>query len=191
MALLPCRGPRTAGQGRREAALRRAGQPELLGPDFWRPMIETVHGTVVECTTPPTRGRRNTTEKHRRTMIKHGWSTNFDVDILDAEGPDLELAVPNGRSDSEELRRQGHCQLRFHARPLPLQRASDGRLRRRAQAATPSAARLPTARPYIHGAGEPEKRSGLPTTTASSTRWRTPPRPWWNISRTRPFSSTL
>ena len=31
-------------------------------------------------------------------MIKHGWSTNFDVDILDAGGPDLELAVPNGRS---------------------------------------------------------------------------------------------
>ena len=73
------------------------GNQNFLGPDFWRPMIETVHGTVVECNTAY-EGERNTTEKHRRTMIKHGWSTNFDVDILDAEGPDLELAVPNGRS---------------------------------------------------------------------------------------------
>ena len=73
------------------------GNQNFLGPDFWRPMIEAVHGTVVECNTAY-EGERNTTEKHRRTMIKHGWSTNFDVDILDAEGPDLELAVPNGRS---------------------------------------------------------------------------------------------
>ena len=70
------------------------GNQNFLGPDFWRPMIEAVHGTVVECNTAY-EGERNTTEKHRRTMIKHGWSTNFDVDILDAEGPDLELAVPN------------------------------------------------------------------------------------------------
>ena len=73
------------------------GNQNFLGPDFWRPMIEAVHGTVVECNTAY-EGERNTTEKHRRTMIKHGWSMNFDVDILDAEGPDLELAVPNGRS---------------------------------------------------------------------------------------------
>ena len=73
------------------------GNQNFLGPDFWRPMIEAVHGTVVECNTAY-EGERNTTEKHRRTMIKHGWSTNFDVDILDAGGPDLELAVPNGRS---------------------------------------------------------------------------------------------
>ena len=73
------------------------GNQNFLGPDFWRPMIEAVHGTVVECNTAY-EGERNTTEKHRRTMIKHGWSTNFDVDILDAEGSDLELAVPNGRS---------------------------------------------------------------------------------------------
>ena len=73
------------------------GNQNFLGPDFWRPMIEAVHGTVVECNTAY-EGERNTTEKHRRTMIKHGWSTNFDVDILDAEDPDLELAVPNGRS---------------------------------------------------------------------------------------------
>ena len=57
------------------------GNQNFLGPDFWRPMIETVHGTVVECNTAY-EGERNTTEKHRRTMIKHGWSTNFDVEKL-------------------------------------------------------------------------------------------------------------
>ena len=50
------------------------GNQNFLGPDFWRPMIEAVHGTVVECNTAY-EGERNTTEKHRRTMIKHGWST--------------------------------------------------------------------------------------------------------------------
>lgn len=72
------------------------GNQNFLGPDFWRPMIEAVHGTVVECNTAY-EGERNTTEKHRRTMIKHGWSKLFDVDILDAEGPDIELAIPGGK----------------------------------------------------------------------------------------------
>ena len=78
------------------------GNQNFLGPDFWQPMIEAVHGTVVECNTAY-EGERNTTEKHRRTMIKHGWSTHFDVDILDAEGPDLELPIPNGKSIQKDL----------------------------------------------------------------------------------------
>ena len=78
------------------------GNQNFLGPDFWQPMIEAVHGTVVECNTAYP-GERNTTEAHRRTMIKHGWSTHFDVDILDAEGPDLELPIPNGKSIQKDL----------------------------------------------------------------------------------------
>ena len=73
------------------------GNQNFLGPEFWKPMIESVHGTVVECNTAYP-GERNTTEAHRRTMIKHGWSKHFEVDILDADGPDLELAVPGGKS---------------------------------------------------------------------------------------------
>ena len=45
----------------------------------------------------------NTTDAHRRTMIKHGWSKLFDVDILDAEGPDLELPIPNGKRIQKNL----------------------------------------------------------------------------------------
>ena len=54
------------------------GNQNFLTPEFWQPMIEAVHGTVVECNTAYP-GERNTTEAHRRTMIKHGWSKLFDV----------------------------------------------------------------------------------------------------------------
>ena len=72
------------------------GNQNFLGPDFWKPVIDAVHGTVVECNTAYA-GERNTTEKHLKTLEKHGWSRYFDVDLLDGEGPDLELDIPNGK----------------------------------------------------------------------------------------------
>ena len=66
------------------------GNQNFLRPPFWKPMVDKVHGTVVECNTAYA-GERNTTAKHRRTMKKHGWSDAFTVDILDAEG---EIAIP-------------------------------------------------------------------------------------------------
>ena len=78
------------------------GNQNFLTPEFWQPMVETVHGTIVECNTAYP-GERNTTDAHRRTMIKHGWSKLFNVDILDAEGPDLELPIPNGKRIQKNL----------------------------------------------------------------------------------------
>lgn len=72
------------------------GNQNFLRPDFWKPVVEAVHGTVVECNTAY-EGARNTTERHLELMEYHGWDQYFDVEILDAEGPDLELAIPNGR----------------------------------------------------------------------------------------------
>ncbi len=72
------------------------GNQNFLRPDFWRPMIELVDGTVVECNTAY-EGMRNTTERHRQLMKDHGWSPAFKVDLLDAEGPDMLLPIPNGR----------------------------------------------------------------------------------------------
>lgn len=72
------------------------GNQNFLKPEFWKPMIEYVNGTVVECNTAY-EGSRNTTEKHLETLEKHGWNRYFNVDLLDAEGPDLELAIPNGK----------------------------------------------------------------------------------------------
>lgn len=72
------------------------GNQNYLHPEFMRPMIEYVNGTVVECNTAY-EGERNTTEKHIKLMEKHGWNEYFDVDIMDAEGPDLELDISNGK----------------------------------------------------------------------------------------------
>ncbi len=71
------------------------GNQNFLRPDFWKPMVEYVHGTVVECNTAYD-GARNTTPKHIELLRKHGWNAYFDVDLLDAEGPDIELPIPNG-----------------------------------------------------------------------------------------------
>ena len=131
------------------------GNQNFLGPDFWRPMIEAVHGTVVECNTAY-EGERNTTGKHRRTMIKHGWSTNFDVDILDAEGPDLELAVPNGRSIQKnfvgkDIANYDSMLVLSHFKGHPMG-GFGGALKQLSIGCASSYGKA-----YIHGAGEPEK----------------------------------
>ena len=71
------------------------GNQNFLPPELWKDVVKAVNGTVVECNTAY-EGSRNYTEQHRRLLRKHGWSAAFDVDILDAEGPDLELPIPNG-----------------------------------------------------------------------------------------------
>ena len=131
------------------------GNQNFLGPDFWRPMIGAVHGTVVECNTAY-EGERNTTEKHRRTMIKHGWSTNFDVDILDAEGPDLKLAVPNGRSIQKnfvgkDIANYDSMLVLSHFKGHPMG-GFGGALKQLSIGCASSYGKA-----YIHGAGEPEK----------------------------------
>ncbi len=72
------------------------GNQNYLRPLFMKPMIDYVHGTVVECNTAYD-GARNTTEKHLELMKEHEWSTYFDVDIMDSEGPDDVLEIPNGK----------------------------------------------------------------------------------------------
>ena len=72
------------------------GNQNFLKPDFWKPIIDKVGGTVTECNTAY-EGQRNTTAKHLKTLKKHGWSEHFDVDLMDAEGPDLLLDIPEGK----------------------------------------------------------------------------------------------
>ena len=78
------------------------GNQNFLRPEFMKPMIDAVKGTVVECNTAYG-GERNTSEKHRKLIAYHGWSHYFDVDLMDAEGPDLELAIPDGRKIRKNL----------------------------------------------------------------------------------------
>ena len=72
------------------------GNQNFLKPDFWKPVIDHVGGTVVECNTAY-EGQRNTTERHKQLMEDHGWTEYFSVDLLDAEGPDTVLEIPNGK----------------------------------------------------------------------------------------------
>lgn len=70
------------------------GNQNYVRPEFVRPIIEHVQGTVVECNTAY-EGARNTTDKHIELMKQHGWTKYFKVDILDAK-EDLLVAIPNG-----------------------------------------------------------------------------------------------
>ncbi len=72
------------------------GNTNFLKPLFWKPIIEHVNGTVVECNTAYP-GARNTTEKHRKLISEHEWDKYFTFDLMDAEGPDMVLDFPEGK----------------------------------------------------------------------------------------------
>ena len=72
------------------------GNQNYLRPDFVKPLIEKLGGTVVECNTAYA-GERNTTEKHKKLIEEHGWSKYFKFDLMDEEGPDKVLEVKNGK----------------------------------------------------------------------------------------------
>jgi len=72
------------------------GNQNYLRPEFLKQVIDYVNGTVVECNTAYD-GERNTTDKHKKLIEQHGWNKYFNVDILDASGPDLELDIIEGK----------------------------------------------------------------------------------------------
>ena len=72
------------------------GNQNFLRPEFWKPVIGHVGGTVVECNTAY-KGARYTPKDHLELFRYHGWSDLYTMDLLDAEGPDWELSIPNGK----------------------------------------------------------------------------------------------
>ena len=72
------------------------GNQNYLRPEFVKDIVKHVNGTVVECNTAY-EGARNSTEKHRELIKEHEWEKYFPFDLLDAEGPDMELDIPNGK----------------------------------------------------------------------------------------------
>lgn len=77
------------------------GESEKTGylrPDFIKPLVDKVHGTIVECNTAYA-GTRNTSEAHRKTIRQHGFTQIAPVDIMDEEG-DMTIPV----ADSTHLR---------------------------------------------------------------------------------------
>lgn len=131
------------------------GNQNFLKPEFWRPVVNYVHGTVVECNTAYN-GGRNTTEKHRETMEKHGWSKHFTVDIMDAEGPDAELLIPNGKrikkvQVGKNMLNYDSMLVLSHFKGHPMG-GFGGALKQLSIGCASSYGKA-----YIHGAGEPEK----------------------------------
>ena len=75
------------------------GEPpssNYLRPALIKDLVQLVHGTIVECNTAY-EGARDTTEKHQELMTNHGWTKYFSVDIMDGEGEDKILEIPNGK----------------------------------------------------------------------------------------------
>ena len=71
------------------------GNQNFIKPEFWKPIIDEVNGTIVECNTAY-EGKRNTTKAHWETMKLHGWTDIAKVDIMDEEG-EMELQIENGK----------------------------------------------------------------------------------------------
>lgn len=71
------------------------GNQNFIRPNFMKPIIDYVKGTIVECNTAY-EGKRNTTKEHWETMKLHGWTEIAKVDIMDEEG-EIALEIPNGQ----------------------------------------------------------------------------------------------
>ena len=100
------------------------GNQNFLRPEFWKPVIDFVGGTVVECNTAY-EGGRDITQRHIQTFKKHGWTDRFPIDLLDAQGPDLELPIPNGlrlRKNyvGKDITRYDSCLVLSHFKGHPM-----------------------------------------------------------------------
>ena len=62
-----------------------AGNPNYLRPDLIRNLVDSVHGTIVECNTAYG-GKRNTFDAHWQTVHEHGFDSIAPVDLMDEEG---------------------------------------------------------------------------------------------------------
>lgn len=131
------------------------GNQNFLHPEFWEPMVRLVDGTVVECNTAY-EGQRNTTEKHLELLTEHGWTEHFKVDLLDAEGPDLELDIPDGKRIKKNylgknIVNYDSMLVLSHFKGHPMG-GYGGALKQLSIGCASSYGKA-----YIHGAGEPEK----------------------------------
>lgn len=132
-----------------------AGNQNYLGPDFWKDVINENGGAVVECNTAYG-GERNTTEKHMKLMEEHGWSKYFTVDLLDAEGEDMVLDIPDGKVIKKNyvgknLKNYDSLLVLSHFKGHPMG-GYGGALKQLSIGIASSYGKA-----YIHGAGEVEK----------------------------------
>lgn len=130
------------------------GNQNFLRPDFWKPVVDYVGGSVVECNTAYN-GARNVTERHIKLFEDHGWTKYFDVDLLDAEGPDLELDIPDGKVIKKNyvgknIKNYDSMLVLSHFKGHPMG-GYGGALKQLSIGVASSFGKA-----YIHGAGEPK-----------------------------------
>ena len=131
------------------------GNQNFLRPDFWKPMIDYIGGTVTECNTAYN-GERNTTEKHFKLIEYHGWNRYFKFDLLDAEGPDKVLDIEGGKVIKKNyvgknIEKYDSMLVLSHFKGHPMG-GYGGALKQLSIGVASSFGKA-----YIHGAGEPEK----------------------------------
>lgn len=131
------------------------GNQNFLKPEFWKDIIEYVGGTAVECNTAY-EGSRNTTEKHMETIEKHGWNKYFKFDLMDAEGPDLEIDIPEGKRIKKNfvgknIKKYDSLLVLSHFKGHPMG-GFGGALKQLSIGIASSYGKA-----YIHGAGKPEE----------------------------------
>jgi len=131
------------------------GNQNFLRPDFWKEVINFVGGTVTECNTAYA-GERNTSEKHFKLIEYHGWNKYFDVDLLDAEGPDKVLNIPDGKVIKKNyvgknIENYDSMLVLSHFKGHPM--GGYGGALKQLSIGCASA----FGKAYIHGAGEPKK----------------------------------
>lgn len=130
------------------------GNQNFLRPSFWKPLIDHVGGTVVEANTAY-EGTRNTTTKHLVTIREHGWNRDFDVEILDDEGPDEVFEIPNGKVIQKNyvgknIKKYNSLLVLSHFKGHPMG-GYGGALKQLSIGVASSFGKA-----YIHGAGVPE-----------------------------------
>lgn len=131
------------------------GNQNFLRPDFWKPMVEEVNGTIVECNTAY-EGARNTTERHVKLMQDHGWNAYFNVDIMDSEPEDLKLEIPEGKVIKENyvgkhIQNYDSMLVLSHFKGHPMG-GYGGALKQLSIGVASSYGKA-----YIHGAGHPDE----------------------------------
>lgn len=132
-----------------------AGNQNFLHPEYFKDIINYVNGTVVECNTAYD-GARNTTEKHQKLLRDHEWTKYFDVDLLDAAGPDKEVSIPNGKVIKKNylgknIDAYNSMLVLSHFKGHPMG-GYGGALKQLSIGCASSYGKA-----YIHGVGEPEK----------------------------------
>ena len=132
------------------------GNQNFLRPEFWKPTVDALGGTVVECNTAYA-GGRDTSAHHLETLKKHGWSQMFPVDLLDEEGPDLELPIAEGRAIrknyvGKNLKNYDSMLVLSHFKGHPM--GGYGGAIKQLSIGCASA----YGKAYIHGAGVPEEK---------------------------------